>query len=63
MKSVVGNLEHGFPVFQFLRNPARLRAEETHFKHILKHAYTYYAYCMQKCKPVKYAVSLGSVFN
>jgi len=38
MKSVVGNLEHVFPVFQFLRNPARLRYEETHFKHILKHA-------------------------
>jgi len=38
MKSVVGNLEHGFPVFQFLRNPARLRDEETHFQHILKHA-------------------------
>ena len=27
MKSVVGNVEYGFPVFQFLRNQAGLRVD------------------------------------
>jgi len=69
MKSVAGNLEHVFPVFQFLRNPARLTDEENHFKHIFKYALFIYisayniTYCMQKCKPVKSAASLDSVFN
>jgi len=35
MKSVVGFLEYGFPVFRFLQNQACLRIQAGHFQHLL----------------------------
>jgi hypothetical protein len=46
VQSVIGNLEYGLTVFQFLTS-----------------GNLYYTYYMRKCKGIKLAVHLGSVFN
>jgi hypothetical protein len=34
METVAGNLEYGFPMFQFFRNRACLRVEGRSFQHL-----------------------------
>jgi hypothetical protein len=67
MKSVVGNLEYGFPVFQFLRNQAGLRVYGGLFKHAVyaQHMviYVYYRHYVGIWKAVKLAMRLGSISN